>query len=496
MSLDLITLQTNKSITVANNNIRVIRQSEKGLVLPVALLNTNGVPYDLTGKSLVFSETKTSNKIVIDDGTGDNAGKFQITDAKNGKFNYTLQAQVYAASGEAWFEIKNGDTVVDTTQNFKFNVLEEANINVSNSDYVSSLKALQSHLQGTIDKAEASINDTAKNLTNTSNKAKQDAINAINQAKNTATTTLNNLNSQYSSYLSKYQKLEADLKTQQAKIQNDADSKIKAIQDTAAKQKQDIQTKADSTISASDKALKDELAKIEADRQSSINKINSDSQAALKTAQSNYNNQLSSIQNDYNTWKKQTTDKFNSDISGLSKQLSDQHKENADLKAYLDEIKTGVDNAEKQFDKIDFTRYVTHDQFEEMKKTKANGLRVRGLGGEYVMAVATDGNIDGTPTTSQPGLADLGVLSGAIQIMADAILDKNHYTKTEVDKMKQDVINQVNKKANSADLQNTNNRVSSLEKAGYVKAKFSGFSSDTEAAQWAKTNHGIAYFED
>lgn len=435
MSLDLITLQTNKSISVVNNNTRVIRQSEKGLVLPVILVNTNGSPYDLTGKSLVFSENKESDKIVIDDGTGDAAGKFQITDAKNGKFNYTLQEQVYAASGTAWFEIKSGDTVVDTTQNFKFKVLEEANINISNDDYVSSLKALQSHLEGTIQKAEASINETANKLTDTSDKAKQDAVSAINQAKNTALTTLNNLNSQYNSYLAKYQKLENDLKNQQTKIQNTADSQLAS--------------------------------------------------------------KLNKMQNDFNTWKSKTIADFNTSINSISKKLSDQHQDTADLKAYLDEIKEGIANAEKQFDKIDFTKYVTHDQFLEMKKTKASGLKVHGLGGDYIMAVnTTDSNIDATPGTSQSGLVDFSVLNGAIQVMANAILDQNHYTKAEVDKMKQDVINEVNKKVNQTDFNNLRNRTTALENANYVKGKLTGFKSNAEAAQWAKNNHGIAYFED
>lgn len=39
-------------------------------------------------------------------------------------------------------------------------------------------------------------------------------------------------------------------------------------------------------------------------------------------------------------------------------------------------------------------------------------------------------------------------------------------------------------------------KVSTLESAGYVKAKFDGFSSAEEAQQWAQQNHGIAIFND
>ena len=81
-----------------------------------------------------------------------------------------------------------------------------------------------------------------------------------------------------------------------------------------------------------------------------------------------------------------------------------------------------------------------------------------GLGGEYVMAVdQSDQNINGLPNGVQ-GLADIGVLSGALQVLADAILDKNHYTKDEVDKMVNDakttIMNTVNTKANASDLNN------------------------------------------
>ena len=69
----------------------------------------------------------------------------------------------------------------------------------------------------------------------------------------------------------------------------------------------------------------------------------------------------------------------------------------------------------------------------------------------------SDQNINGLPNGVQ-GLADIGVLSGALQVLADAILDKNHYTKLEVDKMVNDAKNAimgvVDTKANASDLNN------------------------------------------
>lgn len=123
------------------------------------------------------------------------------------------------------------------------------------------------------------------------------------------------------------------------------------------------------------------------------------------------------------------------------------------------------------------------------------------------MTVDAQSNIDGTPNTTQPGLADMGILSAAIQTMADAILDKNHYTKKEADDMKQQVLDtvtrlidqiktQLTSKADNQAVSANTQRITALENAGYIKYKDSGFASAEEAQQWAADNHGIAIFND
>lgn len=95
---------------------------------------------------------------------------------------------------------------------------------------------------------------------------------------------------------------------------------------------------------------------------------------------------------------------------------------------------------------------------------------------------------------------------------------QNNYTKTEVNSIRDNALStlrgeikskgdqlqgNINQKANSSDLtpirndiSNISTRTSALEKAGYVKGKFSGFKSAEEAKQWAMNNHGIAIFDD
>ena len=128
MSLAPITLTTDKSTAVIDNAHRRLRQDEDGLSITVAVLNEDNTAYNLTGKGLVFCENKQNNKIIIDNGKGDNSGQFNRNSDNDTKgiFTYVLQKDTYAASGKAWFEITDG-TTVDTTNNFYFNV-EKASV--------------------------------------------------------------------------------------------------------------------------------------------------------------------------------------------------------------------------------------------------------------------------------------------------------------------------------------------------------------------------------
>lgn len=168
MSLAQITLTTNKTVSNVGDYVRKIGQGEKGQVLPVLVTDVNGSAYDLTGKNLVFSENKDSGAIVVDDGSDANSGKFTPVDLKNGRFDYTLQKQVYMEDGTCWFDIVNQDgTVVDTTRSFEFVVIPDANINVNSDSYVSSLDGLIAHVKSAgIANNSINIDKLSSNLQN------------------------------------------------------------------------------------------------------------------------------------------------------------------------------------------------------------------------------------------------------------------------------------------------------------------------------------------
>lgn len=343
MSLSTITLPTNKSISVVDDDRRRIRQSEKGLSLPVILLNADGSAYDLTDKKLVFSEEKVGDKIVVDDGVGRDSGTITITDAKAGKFTYTLQEQVYVESGTCWFEILTGDTVVDTTKNFYFDVDKDATIHPINDSYISRLVALEDHLQGSIQKAEESIGQVSTNLTNTANKAKQDAINAINDAKANAENTLQQLQNQYNDYQNRYNDLQNQWNQQKQKIQSDADNQRNQI-----------------------KAESDRV------RQDAINQINSARDNAIAQANRDFTDRINSLQNDYIAWKNRTVADFNSTAKTIMDKINQQNANVDGVKKQMADIQAQINNVLNKFSSVDFTKFIKQ---EDLARSGTNLLR-------------------------------------------------------------------------------------------------------------------------
>ncbi|MEK3564159.1 DUF2479 domain-containing protein, partial [Lactobacillus crispatus] len=230
-----------------------------------------------------------------------------------------------------------------------------------------------------------------------------------------------------------------------------------------------IQAKADQQLKNNQSANDAEIAKIKSDAQAqhdqiekaktaAIAAVNSQRDAAISKANADFKAKIDAFQKDYDAWKSTTLADFTKQLADIKTNISNDQSTLKDFDKQLDYTKEKLTAMTKQLDSLDFTKFVTGDQFKEAMSKKASGLKIMGLGGEYVMAVdQSDQNINGLPNSVQ-GLADIGVLSGALQVLADAILDKNHYTKPEVDKMVNDakaaIMNTVNTKANASDLNN------------------------------------------
>lgn len=491
MSLAQITLTTNKTVSNVGDYVRKIGQDERGQVLPVIVVDTTGTPYDLSDKKIVFSESKDSGKYVVDDGKDSRSGKFTLTDAKNGKFSYTLQEQVYPESGTAWFDIVSADgTVLDTTVSFRFVVIPAPTLHVNDDNYSSTLEALQAHYQGVIKNTETQTQNLINSLTDKINRAisngQNDVANELSDARaklQQITTDANNLknswNAEFETEKQNFTDLQNQWKAQTAKINQDANSQIKAINDNAAQQLKNNQ-------SANDAAIKE---------------VNGQRDAAINQANTNFQNEINKLQQDYNAWKAEKLADFTKSLQSLTDQISTDQADLTNFNKQLSDTKIELANMAKQLDSIDFARFVTGDQFKEAMSKKASGIKVRGLRGDYVMAVnANDSNIDATPSTQQAGLVDSGVLAAAVQALADAILDKNHYTKQETDGIKQNILDNLTNKtkdmATTQDVAANAQRITALENAGFAKIKLDGFSTADDAKKWSADNNGISMFAD
>ena len=491
MSLAQITLTTNKTVSNVGDYVRKIGQDERGQVLPVIVVDATGTPYDLSDKKIVFSESKDSGKYVVDDGKDSRSGKFTLTDAKNGKFSYTLQEQVYPESGTAWFDIVSADgTVLNTTVSFRFVVIPAPTLHVNDDNYSSTLEALQAHYQGVIKNTETQTQNLINSLTDKIDQAisngQKDVANELSDARaklQQITTDANNLknswNAEFETEKQNFTDLQNQWKAQTAKINQDANSQIQAINDNAAQQLKNNQ-------SANDAAIKE---------------VNGQRDAAINQANTNFQNELNKLQQDYNAWKAEKLADFTKSLQSLTDQINTDQADLTNFNKQLSDTKTELANMAKQLDSIDFARFVTGDQFKEAMSKKASGIKVRGLRGDYVMAVnANDSNIDATPSTQQAGLVDSGVLAAAVQALADAILDKNHYTKQEADSIKQNILDTITNKtkdmATTQDVAANAQRITALENAGFAKIKLDGFSTADDAKKWSADNNGISMFAD
>ncbi|MEK3575719.1 DUF2479 domain-containing protein, partial [Lactobacillus crispatus] len=437
MSLAQIVLTTNKTTSNVGDYVRKIGQGERGQILPVIVVDATGTPYDLSDKKIVFSESKDSGKYVVDDGKASTSGKFTLTDPQNGKFSYTLQEQVYPESGTAWFDIVSADgTVLDTTVSFRFVVIPALTLHVNDNNYSSTLEALQAHYQGVIKNTETQTQNLINSLTDKIDQAISNGQNDIANELSDARTKLQAIQDQENKLVSNWttelntQKqnfatLQSQWQAQSKSISDDYASKKAKIKSDAQSQHDQIQAKADQQLKNNQSANDAEIAKIKSDAQAqhdqiekaktaAIAAVNSQRDAAISKANADFKAKIDAFQKDYDAWKSTTLADFTKQLADIKTNISNDQSTLKDFDQQLDYTKQELADMAKQLDSLDLTKFVTGDQFKDAMAKKASGLKIMGLGGEYVMAVdQSDQNINGLPNGVQ-GLADIGVLSGAL----------------------------------------------------------------------------------
>ncbi len=459
MANDKLVLNISK-INISPDSTRLkYSQDERGKQVDITVIDNDGVTaYNLTGKKIVFSEIKDGGKTIIDD-----ESTHFIRSADNdkiGKFTYIFPDQTYQQSGEARFEFTTDIEHIDSTISFDISIVSSAHLKPDNTSYVSSLVALETHYKAVISNAESNTQNLINSLTDKIDQAisngQRDVANQLTDMRNQLQAIQNrengliqNWTADFNTRKADFDKLKSDWQAQSKAISDSYQAKINEINTQAQSQHNDIQAKADQQLKNNQSANDAEIAKIKSDAQAqhdqiekaktaAIAAVNSQRDAAISKANADFKAKIDAFQKDYDAWKSTTLADFTKQLADIKTNISNDQSTLKDFDKQLDYTKEKLTAMTKQLDSLDFTKFVTGDQFKEAMSKKASGLKIMGLGGEYVMAVdQSDQNINGLPNSVQ-GLADIGVLSGALQVLADAILDKNHYTKPEVDKMVND----------------------------------------------------------
>ena len=471
MSIPVIVLNTNKnSINISNDKI-TIRQSERGLTLTAIVKDKDETNYDLSNKAVQFAENKDGQKIILDENV-------QIDSTSPGTIHYTLNKNVFSASGEAWFEIKSANnSIIDTTNNFSIECIKDTEINVSNDNYISSLSSLMAHIEYVSDTAQGKVDQLINSLTDKINQAisngQRDVANELSDARTKLqaiqdqenkliaswTTELNTQKQNFATLQSQWQaQSKSILDSYQAKINEintQAQSQHDAIQTAADQQLKNNQSASDAEIAKVESETKAKLDEVEKAKNDAIADLTVQRDAQLKAAKDAYDKQRTDQQVDYETWKTNTLTDFNKLVKPLKSELTTDRQDLKDISDQIAATKKEMANLSSQLDSIGLTKFVTGNQFTEAMSKKASGIKVQGLGGDYVMAVDPNSSlIDATGGSN--ALADTGVIGAALQVVADAILDKNHYTKAEVDSLMDSTTKKIqaaiDAKANSSDL--------------------------------------------
>lgn len=466
MTNDKLVLNISK-INISPDSTRLkYSQGERGKQVDLTVIDSDGTTaYDLTGKKIIFSEIKDGGKIIIDDETS-----HFIRTADNdkiGKFTYAFVDQTYQQSGEAHFEFTTDIEHVDATINFDISIVNSAQLKPDNTSYVSSLIALEAHYRATIANTETQTQNLINSLTDKIDQAisngQRDVANELSDARaklqaiqDQENKLVSNWTTELNTQKQNFATLQSQWQEQSKSISDSYQAKINEINTQAQSQHNDIQAAADQQLKNNQSANDAEIAKIESETKTKLDEVEkakndaiaeltAQRDAQLKAAKDAYDKQRNDQQTDYESWKEAQIADFTKLVEPLKAEITTDRQDLKDISDQIAATKKEMVNLFSQLDSIDVTRFITGDQFKEAMAKKASGLKVRGLRGDYVMAVdTTTSNIDGTPAGNNgSGLVDSTVLAGVMQTISDAILGKNHYTKTEVDNLLKGVKDQL-----------------------------------------------------
>lgn len=306
----------NKSTT---NLSRVeVRDSDKGEILESFILNSDGTPYDLSGKSLVFNENKDGDKFVSDPNV-------TIVDARIGHITYQLHDQVHSAPGTAWFDIIQNGAKIDSTTDFYIEVRDGLKCTVYNTTYISDLEKLKQQMEALIRQADDELKAEL-----------QRAEQQLNQE-------LQNFRNQYNSLSNDFQN---QFKSAQNARQADYNNQKDAINADWFNTKSNINKNALDTINAIKSNAKQVLDRDQADWNAKQKQWDSTFSAIVKEWQVKTNSLNSTVQD--------LTTKFGNIINELTDLMNNKLP---DMNAKTDAVNKKIDQLKASLSDVDWTEY-------------------------------------------------------------------------------------------------------------------------------------------
>lgn len=142
-----ITLDARKRESAfCEEKIYPLRRGERNNVVLTVQVRANGAPYDLSGKTAQLVGTTADGKLV-------GPCALEVSDAEAGTGSLTLPASMCSAVGtaHAYIEIREGETLVETTDSFACKVLDCADMDAEQAAEVSPLVV---ELQGAVAEAK------------------------------------------------------------------------------------------------------------------------------------------------------------------------------------------------------------------------------------------------------------------------------------------------------------------------------------------------------
>lgn len=325
----------NKSTT---NLSRVeVRDSDKGEILESFILNSDGTPYDLSGKSLVFNENKDGDKFVSDPNVS-------VVDERTGHITYQLHDQVHSARGTAWFDVidKSNGAKIDSTTDFYIEVRDGLKCTVYNTTYISDLEKLKQQMEALIQQADGELKAELQ-------KAEQQ----LNQE-------LQNFRNQYNSLSADFQNQfktaqdarQQDYNNQKNDINTDWNDSKGIIWGQWNSDKANIDRQAQDTINAIKDNVKQVLDKDQADWNAKQKQWDSTFSAIVKEWQVKTNSLNATVQD--------LTNKFNTIIGQMSDLMNNQLPT---MNAKADASQKKIEELRKELSNVDWTSFVKPKDF-------------------------------------------------------------------------------------------------------------------------------------